>query len=98
LLSLLSKRSFFIFLYFSLFFFFLPQSYPNHIPPFSSNQRSEPLGEQEAIADVWMFCLAGEDKQAVVVVVVFDKTQLGMETSAHTLGWLMMRLAFNQVL
>ncbi len=41
-----------------------------------SNQRSEPLSEEEAIADVWMFCLAG------------------METSAHTIGWLIMRLSF----
>lgn len=42
-----------------------------------SNQRHEPLTEQEAISDVWMFCLAG------------------METSAHTIGWAIMRLAFH---
>ncbi len=42
-----------------------------------SNQRSDPLTEREAIADVWMFCVAG------------------METSAHTLGWLTMRIAFH---
>jgi cytochrome P450 len=43
-----------------------------------SNMRAEPLSEREAVANVWMFCVAG------------------METSAHTLGWLVMRLAFHQ--
>lgn len=45
-----------------------------------SNQRSEPLTEDEAVADVWIFSLAGT------------------ETSAHTIGWMIMRLAFHQAL
>jgi cytochrome P450 len=61
-----------------------------------SNQRTEPLSEREALADVWMFCVAGMETTGKIKALVFFFLFTFFSCSAHTLGWLLLRLAFHQ--